>query len=1159
MLISAEHKTAQVDIQTIRTLETSLVMQVLKLFSIVARSDQWITENERKFVADYCRQMFPQAIAEYLYERFQDYLKTHVELETVTDSINAQMAYPEKLFCLLKIYKLALAGQIEPRKLELIRQSADMIGVASEDLAYIENIFGLAEASGRPGNGSSIIGIRITDDPALADVYLPFNGLNLLVIKMYNLYCLFKPEGDTSDVLIDGFRLRENMFTRITHNADILINHHTIKFQDLKIFFENKVHGITTDLYLSQKGDGLSWETSRGNQSSVRVVLDGSLIWVENLKNDLKLSVNGANGYRNENVYLNLGDEIAINNAHFNVREVFFLLNREKEILLDREKTQYEITNDPLGDIFIADDYAEKWTVKLFEKNGGFTISKGDCPYQLKVDGNALVGEAAIERGSHIFLNNRSFRFDVQNRRVKQAYSTFEKSGAKAINRAFFDGPAAGREASVDIAYGDLVCVMGAGGCGRSALTRIVNGFCQVNQGPSPTGEFLAQKECANLKDHLGFVPREDVLLGNLTVYQNLYYYAKLRFPERTRPELKNQVELVLQDIGLADKRNLKVGGIGRDGLTVLQRKKLNIGLELLANVEVYLLDEPTIGLSLKESESIVELLANIAAQGKIVLAVVQQPGPNIFKIFDKMIVMDEDGRLDFMGTTQSALAYFHQHESYSHPHNELECPFCKTVHPKIVPDRRNSTLRDIDGTRLDEKQNASRNGKRPKGQPGEAITDQRVAEKLWEAQHSFKDRTNQFVTLIARNFSRKIRDRSNLVITFLGAPVLGIGVGMVTRFSPNDSYSLYYNDLFQTYLFVAVIVAMFFGMTNSIDEIITDRPVFRRDRILNLQNRSYLAAKVVVLLGFAVLQNALFTVAAFYVLEVRELYLHHIVFLSLVSWAGIALGLLISSIPNISSKAAQNLIVLVLIPQIILGGSLIVYEQMNKELRLFKESPIPEICQLMPSRWAHEGLMVMQAEFNSFDEEYDRLGRLMNEYKRERPKLMDRQEYLTARHGEKYFKDQKKALQEKIDSIEKKRNDFMATSGMKYGNAAIHNKVALASVAFKNEENSVYSLMIRKKKLPFIGKEVSTTTYNALAILSIIAVLLTINLFMLRFRNGVGHHINRFESIFGSGCRRTFSIFSGRHVGAFDKVGIQNRSCNLGVKKAMGSKARSI
>jgi hypothetical protein len=253
-----------------------------------------------------------------------------------------------------------------------------------------------------------------------------------------------------------------------------------------------------------------------------------------------------------------------------------------------------------------------------------------------------------------------------------------------------------------------------------------------------------------------------------------------------------------------------------------------------------------------------------------------------------------------------------------------------------------------------------------------------------------------------------------------------------------------------------------------------------------------------------------------------------HVTFLTFVSLAGIALGLFISAIPNISSKAAQNLIPIILIPQIILGGALIEFEQMNDEMKINKKNPIPEICQIMPSRWAYEGLMVIQAKFNRFDAEYDRLSREMNELKRKRPALKKKKAGIVKEHGEAYYQQKREELQARIDEIEQERDRLMKDVGSIYGNAKIYSKVAMADANYEKGAEGEYNMMVSQKKLPLIGRSVSTVIYNALVMGLFAAFFLFTTLMMLKYKEEIGRGLQTLRNFWRRGVQLRLAAAKG-------------------------------
>ena len=1118
----------QLDEPTRITLENSLAMQVLNLFAIIAMADKVLTEEEEKFVHSYCDLQYPAPIANYLYDRFEEFSKLysrdrariHADIHRITDQINKRLSYQEKVFCLLKLYELLMADEAEEHEVEIAHEIADRLLIRPPDLFFLESVSGISPVDKELSRESSFIQITVAGDSRLGDVFLPKPGLHLEIFKIYNLYCLLDRSlslasatglSSPAAITVDEHPLRPGSFTRIPHNAKIKIEDYEINYQDLKIYFENKVHPLQANLYLSHQGGDFSWSKVRLPESSLYLNLTGSHVELSCLKDtgECLVGVNGAAVGRRQDVYVNLNDRVMVDGHRLNLREIFFHLNREKVIRLDPDKTVYEITNDGRGDIFIADDLTDKWSVRVTREPDHFTLDRGDYPYRILVNGRKVQGVQTLTEADSVLISNRYLFFNPAESTIRQNYFSFEKLAAQSVRYAFDDGTQGLDNVSFDISYGDLVAIMGPSGCGKSTLLTIISGFSRPEDGSIYLGEKDLHEEYKTIKDYLGYVPQDDLLLANLTVYENLYYYAKLRFPDQQRSELDPRIDLVLKDVGLFHKKHTKVGSPVDKTLSGGERKRLNIGLELLANAEVYLLDEPTSGLSSKDSENIVELLSDIAARGKIVLTVIHQPSSKLFKMFNKLVLLDKGGRLVYFGDTYGALDYFQSRKDAAPNGFTIECPVCKSVQPDLLLDTLEESLRDIDGARLSERKYSPDYWK-------EQFEAYRKTEEEVEARLpaigelppaqalTLGDRLDQFRTLLARTFRSKLRDRSNLWITFLGAPLLGFSVSFVTKYSPQPPYTLLQNDLFSIFLFTSVIVAMFFGMTNSVDEIINDRGIFMRERMLSLQNRSYLASKLIVLSLFAMLQNALYVGVGFWVLGVRELFIAHILYLSLVSFAGISLGLLISSIPGISTKAAQNIIPLVLIPQIILGGSLIVFEDMNQDLRLFSKSPIPEVCQVMPSRWGFEGVIILQAVHNRYDRNFDVMMDELNNVKRDRKSLKDDRDKVVAEIGEQAYQREMAQKTTAMKDAKKALDEFRDKFQVTYSNNRIRTDVSKAEASFNESDSRVFNMFVRSKSLPFGGPEISTVYYNALVILLIAMVLNSCTLLMLRFKDEV-------------------------------------------------------
>ncbi len=191
----------------------------------------------------------------------------------------------------------------------------------------------------------------------------------------------------------------------------------------------------------------------------------------------------------------------------------------------------------------------------------------------------------------------------------------------------------------------------------------------------------------------------------------------------------------------------------------------------------------------------------------------------------------------------------------------------------------------------------------------------------------------------------------------------------------------------------------MFLGLTNSADDIIRDRPVLQRERNLNVRLPYYVFSKFVSLGFFALVQCILFVAIGNYILAIRGMFWIDLGVMLMTAMGGVALGLVISSLVA-DPKTAANIVPLVLIPQIIMGGALIKYEDMNRNLALvytfsrwFSEHPddeqgkkmnsklqVPFVCQFIAMRWSYEEMVVAQAKLNPLTRRQERVDREMRQ-----------------------------------------------------------------------------------------------------------------------------------------------------------------------------------
>lgn len=521
---------------------------------------------------------------------------------------------------------------------------------------------------------------------------------------------------------------------------------------------------------------------------------------------------------------------------------------------------------------------------------------------------------------------------------------------------------------------GRLVGIMGASGAGKSTLLNVLNGSSSPSSGQVTINGIDIHSDDPAVEGIIGFVSQDDLLIEELTVYQNLYYNAKLCFDNYTEEQLAATVNGVLKNLGLFEIRDIQVGSPLNKKISGGQRKRLNIALELIREPAVLFLDEPTSGLSSRDSENILDLLKELSLKGKLVFVVIHQPSSDIFKMFDRLLILDTGGYLIYNGNPIDSIQYFKtrvQHADW----NESECPECGNVNPEQV-------FNIVETSVLDEYGKLTHTRRISPQQWSEYFreeyqeSDQPTATKDDLPDISFKtpSRFKQFLVFLKRDILKKISDTQYMVINFLEAPVLAMLLAFIVKYysvsvTNKFGYTLAENSNLPVYIFMSVIVAIFMGLSVSAEEIIKDKKILKREAFLNLSWSGYLLSKVAVQFILSAIQAATFVLIGNTIMEIKGLYFEYwLVLFS--SWAAAnVMGLLISD----SFKTVVTIYILIpflVIPQIILSGIIVKFENLNPKM-ISSPDVIPFYGEIITARWAYEALATHQFMDNDYMENF--------------------------------------------------------------------------------------------------------------------------------------------------------------------------------------------
>src|SRR4030043_342813 len=255
---------------------------------------------------------------------------------------------------------------------------------------------------------------------------------------------------------------------------------------------------------------------------------------------------------------------------------------------------------------------------------------------------------------------------------------------AENLSYFFKEGIPAVDNISFSVEEGKLIGIMGASGSGKTTLMNLLSGIQVPTSGSILINGLDVLKDKAALEGVLGYVPQDDLLIEDLTVFENLYFAACQCFRNKSRKEITTMVDHTLSNLGLLEKRDLKVGSMLNNVISGGQRKRLNIALELIREPMILFLDEPTSGLSSRDSENLMDLLRDLTLKGKLLITVIHQPSSEIFKMFDKVIILDQGGCMIYFGNPVDAVIYFKILDAQINA-TQGECPLCGNGNPETI------------------------------------------------------------------------------------------------------------------------------------------------------------------------------------------------------------------------------------------------------------------------------------------------------------------------------------------------------------------------------------------------------------------------------------------------------------------------------------------
>ncbi len=466
----------------------------------------------------------------------------------------------------------------------------------------------------------------------------------------------------------------------------------------------------------------------------------------------------------------------------------------------------------------------------------------------------------------------------------------------------------------------EFIVVVGQSGGGKSTLVDAIAGYRPATHGKVIVNKTIdVYKEFDAIRSTIGYVPQKDIIHMELTVFQALDFAAQLRMPtDTTREERTRRVNEVMDEMDLTHRKDTQISQLSGG-----QQKRVSIGVELLTKPGLFFLDEPTSGLDPGMETELMHLMRRLADQGRTIIMITHAT-KNVM-LADKVVFLARGGHLAWFGPPDEALAYFDQYRSER--------------------DRRASPMEfDNIYTLLDNEELGKgadwaerfRNDVAYQKYISEPLQEDTGIRKQASQQSRAKPLTSsrqasairQFLILSRRNIKIMTRDRFSLALLILTAPlmasldfVLASGVGR----SPTAFSNGNFNNVIIT-LIVLTNTSILVGGLAFMRELVKERDIYKRERMVNLRLSSYILSKVWIALLLAVYQAGCFTVIRYLAFDMpggnEEKLLFFITEFLLVV-AGTMIGLFSSALaPN--ANAAPLLLILFVIPQMVLSGALV-------------------------------------------------------------------------------------------------------------------------------------------------------------------------------------------------------------------------------------------
>ena len=482
---------------------------------------------------------------------------------------------------------------------------------------------------------------------------------------------------------------------------------------------------------------------------------------------------------------------------------------------------------------------------------------------------------------------------------------------------------------SLVIEPGQLVALVGGSGAGKSTLMKALLGIEPTNSGRVFLNGDDLRQHWGIYRSQIGYVPQDDIVHLDLTVEEVLTYACQLRLPPDT--DIQPVVQATLEQIKLSHVRTSFVRYLSGG-----QRKRVSIGVELLADPKLFFLDEPTSGLDPGLDKEMMKLLRDLADQERTIILVTHATA-NI-EVCDRIVFLGRGGKLCYFGPPQEALEFFEM------PSKDFK--YFSDIYLKLDQGSTEAESRAVADDWAKRYHNSSKYQTYIKTSLSPGKEKQLTTDSSIHTGSPLK----QLLLLSQRYLQLVRRDRASLGFTVLSGPITIALTALCLQgeepLGSLDSPTVTQAPLALRLLFIFSCIAIWLGLSNSVREIVKESAIYWRERLINLGLLSYLGSKVLIRAGVALLQTILIVLAILIGFDSPQsalipwsIGLGITTFFTLI--ASTSLSLMLSALVK-NENEANGILPLIMIPQIIFSGVLFDLEGVSRWLSW-----------LMLSRWS--------------------------------------------------------------------------------------------------------------------------------------------------------------------------------------------------------------